>query len=181
MSKPTRIDYIRENDFEGAKERFESANNRWKQHWFDVCVEIAERAKGWLMKYVLDPIALTIEKVKSVVKKSKESHVYLIKMFDENNDYVFLKAGKADILENRFKQLIGKRYSGNNTLITGIEVIKTWTLPTNHLAEAFEQLIHAYLSKLFYNYPNDRYDPVELTDEHFAEIERRYELMPTFF
>lgn len=176
MSKPTRAYYIRENDFEGAKERFDSANNRWKQHWFDVCMEIAEKAKDWLKKYILDPITLTIEKVKKVANKSEGSNVYLIKMFDINNVYTYLKAGKADILERRLKQLI-KLYKKENVFVSNIEVIKTWHLPNSHLAECFEQSVHAYLAKLFYHIPNDRYAPVELNEEHFAEIERRYEII----
>ena len=34
--------YINENDFEGAKVRFEQSTARWKQHWFDTCMEIFE-------------------------------------------------------------------------------------------------------------------------------------------
>ena len=78
MSKPTRIDYIRENDFEGARERFESANKRWKQHWFNVCVEIAEKAKDWLKKYILDPVTLTIERIKKVATKTEGSNVSIL-------------------------------------------------------------------------------------------------------
>jgi hypothetical protein len=61
--------YINENDFEGAKIRFERANLRWKRHWFETCVEIAKKCKIWFEKYVFDATTLTITEIKKQVRK----------------------------------------------------------------------------------------------------------------
>ena len=71
--------YIERNDFEGAKARFDASNTRWKKHWFDVCVKIAETVKEWATKYIFDPINLTIEKIGSIIKNKIETYL-------ENND-----------------------------------------------------------------------------------------------
>ena len=186
MATKTAIDYIVENDFEGAKAKFDKANARWKKHWFDTCVRIAEKVKEWATKYLFDPVALTIVEIvrkvkKAISKKNGESYVYLIKMFDDCDSYVFLKAGKANDLKERFNTLGKELYKRSNTQIERLEVLSTWKLPDSHLAEAFEQTIHSYLSKLFIHIPNDRYEPVELNETHFAELNRRYELMAAFF
>lgn len=178
--------YVASNDFEGAKARFDSANGRWRKHWFDACYQIAQKVKDWATKYIFDPIALTIEAItqrakKIAPKQPSESHVYLIKMFDNCGKYVFLKAGKANDLRERLGNLSKHKYKRSDTQIANIEILKTWTLPSNHLAESFEQALHHYLSSLFVNIPNDRYDPVELTDEQMCEIDRRYELMTALF
>lgn len=185
MAKSAR-DYVALEDFEGAKARFDSANGRWRKHWFNACWQIAEKVKEWATKYIFDPIALTIEAITQRVKKnapkqSGESHVYLIKMFDIFGNYVFLKGGKANDLKDRLSNLSRHLYRRSNTQIANVEIIKTWTLPSNHMAESFEQVLHHYLSGLFNNIPNDRYDPVELTPEQMNEIDRRYELMTALF
>ena len=173
-------DYIKENDFEGAKERFEKSERRWRKHWYNTCLEIARKVRFWLRKYVFDPIALTIREL-TEADQVDEPCTYLIRMYDEDGEYTYLKAGKAKILEDRLQTLRGKHYKRENIKIGEVEVIKTWKLPTEHLAEAFEQVVHHYLSTIYNNIPNDRYDPVELTEEQFAEIDRRYEMMTAFF
>ena len=54
-------DYIKENDFEGAKERFEKSERRWRKHWYNTCLEIARKVRFWLRKYVFDPLLLPFE------------------------------------------------------------------------------------------------------------------------
>ena len=126
MSKSrTAIDFIVANDFEGAKEKFDNANARWKKHWFDACVRIAEKVKEWATKYIFDPVALTITKIvkkvkKAVSKKTGEAYVYLIKMFDDYNRYAFLKAGKANSLKERLGDLSKQLYKKSDTKIERI-------------------------------------------------------------
>lgn len=181
MAKSSTI-YIQQNDFEGAKERFENANKQWKQHWFDTCATIAKKAKEWLEIYILDPIKLTITKIYKTTKDYvSNSYVYLIKMFDDKDNYIFLKAGKADNPKERFSTLSKNFYKRDNIQITKVIPLRVWGMPNNHLAQAFEQIVHSYLSSLFQNIPNDRYAPVEITEEIFNEIERKYELMTNFF
>ena len=187
MSNKSAKEYISSNDFEGAKARFDKSYKQWKQHWFDTCYAIAQKVKTWATKYIFDPINLTItaiaEKVKKVIsKKNTESHVYLIKMFDENGSYRYLKAGKANVLKDRFNQLNDKLYKQPEVVqISRLEILKTWVLPNEKLAEAFENIIHSYLGSIFTHVPKDRYHPIEVTADHIAEIDRKYELMTAFF
>lgn len=182
----TAVDYINENDFEGALDKFDKANPRWKKHWFNTCYSIAQTVKEWATKYIFDPIALTITKIemfvkKTVSKKAGEAYVYLIKMFDENGRYTYLKAGKANNVNHRMKELSNNLYHRENVQIANVDILQTWTLPSSHMAEAFEQVVHHYLSGLFRHIPNDRYEPVELTEEHLAVINHKYELMSALF
>lgn len=175
-------DYIALGDFEGAKEKFDSANNRWKNHWFNTCVTIAKQFGEWATKYLIDPINRTITAIGSYVKKrspkvnEEESSVYLIEMYDDHNSHVFNKVGKANDLKARLSTLSKQLYRRSNTQISRIRIIKTWTLPTNHLAESFEQLLHADMSKRYENIPNDRYTPAVLPAELVGEFDRKYEL-----
>jgi hypothetical protein len=180
--KKTSTEYINDNDFEGAKERFDSSNRRWKDYWFETCLTIAENCKEWAEKYIIDPIKRTIEKIVQTItaNDNKQSCVYLIKMFDSSGRYVFLKGGKTDNLLLRMKQLSSTVYSRSNTIIRNVEIIKVWELPSSHLAECFEQALHHYLASFLTHIPNDRYSPTELTDEHFVELNRRYEIIKGF-
>lgn len=177
----TSTDYIREQDFEGAKERFDKANRRWKSHWFEVCREIAEVCKKWAKKYVFDPINLTIEKVKRATKGRHEgkSYVYLIEMY-ANGIFRFLKGGKANDVNARMSQLCGYEYKREGVVVDDVKILRTWELADSHLAESFEQALHSYLSKKFRNIPNDRYDPVTLTEDDFAELNRRHAVISAF-
>ena len=128
---------------------------------------------------------LVIEKAKKTVarvikKYDGTSNVYLIKMFDTDGDYVFLKGGKADDITKRLRDLSRQEYKRDNVQIDRVEIIKTWELPNSHLAESFEQALHAYLCNFFDNIPNDRYYPKELTAEQFAELDRRHEIICSF-
>ena len=174
------IDFIADGDFEGAKEKFDNANARWKGHWFNTCATIAKQCSEWATKYLIDPIKMTITAIGQFVKKrapknnDEESHVYLIKMYDEDGNHVFNKVGKANDLKQRLSTLNRQLYRRSGTQISGIEIIKTWTLATNHLAESFEQLLHSIMCKKYENIPNDRYTPVQLSAEEVAEMDRVY-------
>lgn len=60
MAKKSAEQYIYDEDFDGAFERFESTNARWKNYWFDVCLQISETCKEVLKKYIINPIDKTI-------------------------------------------------------------------------------------------------------------------------
>lgn len=66
----SQIDYIVTNDFEGAKQRFDNANKRWKKHWYETCLIIAKKVKDLFKKYIFDPINLTITKINEKLKKN---------------------------------------------------------------------------------------------------------------
>ena len=173
-------DFIAEGDFEGAKEKFDKANSRWRGHWFNTCVTIAKQFGEWVTKYLIDPVNMTITAIGQYVKKrapkvnEEESHVYLIEMYDEDGNHVYNKVGKANDLRQRLSTLSRQLYRRSGIQIARVEVIKTWTLATNHLAESFEQLLHSIMCKKYENIPNDRYTPISLSAEEVAEMDRIY-------
>lgn len=106
--------YIDNNDFEGAKERLDNTNDRWRSHWYETCVEIFNACTEWSKKYVLDPIAKAVRKLTTIkvfapkvrneditfsegcVIQSNEDRAekcYLIEFFDENKNSICSKVG----------------------------------------------------------------------------------------
>ena len=100
------------------------------------------------------------------------SHTYIIKMYDDNNDYVFLKVGKANDVDVRMRQLCKKGYADTN--IENVEIIKTWELPAPELAEMLEKYIQYKLKQKYTRIPNDRFIPIELSSEQMIELENYY-------
>lgn len=169
---------IETNDFNEAKARFDNAYRNWKEHWFNACYEIAKNNQEIFQKYVFDCTEITITDVvfaKLVTRKNGGAFVYLIKMFDENNNYVYLKGGKANNLSKRYYDLKKTHYKREDVKISRIEEIKVWCLPSSHSAETFEQALHSYFSRTLTNIPNDRWTPIEPTKEDFEALEQRYE------
>lgn len=105
--------YVNNNDFEGAKERFETTSPNWKKRWFEVCLQIYNTSKEWAKKYVLNPIEHTISKIVSIpsTRKTKLSEkiqvsedcvsllddakqkCYLFTFFDKDDNLVCSKVG----------------------------------------------------------------------------------------
>ena len=173
-------DFIAEGDFEGAKEKFDNANGRWKSHWFNACVTIAKECGEWVTKYLIDPICMTITAIGQHIKKrspkqnEQDSHVYLIEMYDENGNHVYNKVGKANNIKQRLSTLSKYLYRRDGVQIAKVKIVKTWTLATNHLAESFEQLLHSIMCKKYTNIPNDRYNPAIISANEIAEMDRVY-------
>ena len=173
--------YIENNDFEGAKARFENANARWLEHWFNTCRVIYECSKEWAKKYVLDPVSKTITLVKNCIKKVKSckastSNTYLIKMFDTCGNWVFTKIGKADNLKQRLNQLKKYHYKKSNIHIGDIEVIKTYEVPNDDCAQVLESFMRNYFKKTKTCVPNDRFEPFEPTEKDLQIFENYYTL-----
>lgn len=169
--------YIEENDFEGALKRYDECYVRWQEHWFNTCYTIANNCKIWFDKYIFDPINKVIEKITKRKAKFQlpKSYTYLIKMYDENDNYVFTKCGKTNNLNRRFKELSKKHYKVQDIKISRIEVVKTWELPNDHLAESMENEAKAYFSQFFFHYPKDRFEPIEFIEDDFRELDKRYQ------
>ena len=178
MSKSAQ-DYISLNDFEGALKRYEEARGRWKPHWFATCETIYNSCAEWVSKYILDPISQTITKI---VKRIKEKIVskpctYLIKMYDTDDNFVYVKIGKADNLKRRMKQLERYTYNRENIQIGRIEVVKTWEFANDDLAASFEGFIHSKVKELYpqiRHIPNDRFDISLNVDEISPKIDHYY-------
>lgn len=177
MVKKSSTEYIKNNDFLGALERFYEARKNWKEHWFLTCKEIYEVNPLLTELYIFNEEELTIVRLSKKTFYSKSKCVYLIKMFNSEANYSFLKCGKTKDLNKRLHDLSNHLYSRENVFILTNELIKTWELPTEHLAECCEQAFHDYLSKKYYHYRNDRYEPIELSESDFQELEKRYSII----
>lgn len=180
----SKIMYIIDNDFEGAKDRLEQSNNRWRAYWFDCCSTIFNNCKNLAKTYILDPINLIVIKIAKVIKKKQSekpttSHTYLIKMFDDCGKWVFTKIGKADIINKRMSGLKRTTYKKQNVQIGDIEIIKTYELPNDDLAQVLESFMRNYFrttktDKEFF--PNDRFEAFEPTQKDFEVFEQYYNL-----
>ena len=99
-------DYINDGDFEGALVRYETANFRWKEHWWDTLVEIYKNFKKWTKKYILDfknKIVQIGEAITGIVYKINTLFdrgvkvCYLFKFWDSCGDIVFSKVGTTEV------------------------------------------------------------------------------------
>lgn len=180
---PTYSDYVSSNDFEGAKERFDNANKRWKTHWFEACEEIFNACKDWAKKYILDKINKVILVIGEFItkKRPKEegtSNTYLIKMFDEAGNWVFTKIGKANVIAKRMQGLLKHEYKRGGTVkISNIEIVKSYQLPNDDLAQVLENLMRHYFRKTRKFIPNDRFEAFEPTAEDLQVFENNYNLV----
>lgn len=75
--------YINHNDFEGAKERFDTTTPNWKKRWFEACYQIYQSSKEWATKYILNPIEFTISKINMAPTTRKTAVAYNIQMSEE--------------------------------------------------------------------------------------------------
>lgn len=179
MAKKTATMCIETNDFEEAKFRFDNAYRNWKEHWFNACYEIAKKCQCYLEEYGFDFDEIAIFPLGKKVNKnnSGNAYVYLIKMFDDNGNFAFLKIGKTNDLSRRYRELRHSHYAGNINIIW-TEEIKTWELPSDFLAVGFEHILHHFLlTENLTNVPNDRWIPTELTAEQFLKMDEKYEKM----
>lgn len=71
MAKKSAKEYIIEEDFDGAFDRYEKANARWKQYWYDVCIQISETYKDVFKRYVINKIDKTILIIGKSIDKAK--------------------------------------------------------------------------------------------------------------
>lgn len=183
MKMPSAQDYIYNKDFEGAKERFDKTNYVWKQHWYDTCYEIARKEPRWFTFYTFYPKQLMIveeTRTEEMILDEIGNIVYLIRMFNDNGEYVFLKGGKTNNLRRRMRELKGYHYKREHEYISSIEIIKIWKLPTEHLAESFEKLLHDYFCQSLEYFRQDRFTPTFVTEHDFEELEKRYKSICSF-
>lgn len=179
----TAKEYIATNDFEGAKARFDNTSPNWKKHWYNTCYEIAQNDSRWFTFYTFYPKDLMIieeTRTEETILDEVGNIVYLIRMFNDNGEYVFLKGGKTNNLRRRMRELKGYHYKREHEHIASIEVIKIWKLPTEHLAESFEKMLHDYFYKFLEYFRQDRFTPTFVTEHDFEELEKRYEAVCSF-
>lgn len=168
--------YIINNDFIGAKERFDNTRANWRKHWFETCYTIAQNNPQYLEKFLFNEEELTIIKVKKVVKYCDvaPSHTYLIDLLDKKEETVFTKVGKADKVGRRLNQILDKGYK--EAEIDDIKILKVFEMPSDDLAEALESSIKNYIKKhknVGY-YPKDRFTPFVPSAEDYEAFEKIY-------
>ena len=78
--------YIENNDFEGAKERFETTTPSWRRRWFETCAIIFQNCKELAKKYVLNPIDCTISKVITVATRKYANNIQVAENCDLLDD-----------------------------------------------------------------------------------------------
>lgn len=186
--------YIAQNDFEGAKERLEGANLRWKSHWFNTCEQIYNSCKEWAKMYVLDPIAKTVQKIisaqvnlfprlkkedisysdKSIIQTNEDRRqkCYLIEFFDKNDESVCSKVGTTirTIQERIREELNSKTYKNMGVVRCMIHrVYDCGNIPAEGLESEFR-------AKYIKKYPNSFYKNDRFINEKFdlAEADRIY-------
>ena len=72
--------YINNNDFEGAKARYESTSLNWKNRWFEVCLKIYNKCKELAKEWVINPVDKTISKVVNIISKRKSKYDEMIQI-----------------------------------------------------------------------------------------------------
>lgn len=179
---------IKQGDLITALYNYENTSANWKKRWFDACYEIAQKTKDVLSsiikQYIFDPVEKTITKIAEQVKKtvSKKcqngSHTYLIKMFDENGKHVFTKIGKADNLKRRMSEFVNHKYKRQNKIISAVEIIKEYHLPSDDLTQVLESFMRNYFRKNRKEefYPNDRFSAFEPNETDLMVFDRYYNL-----
>lgn len=126
MSKSAK-DYIATNDFEGAFERYQNAtSNRWKNHWFNTCIEIFKSCADWAKKYFLDPVTKILYKRREdIIYRCDPSDdrgnekCYIIEIY-KDDDFLYSKVGTTVMRTSKRMSNIMKEYShkyGANKII----------------------------------------------------------------
>lgn len=192
MAKYNAQYYIDTDDFEGAVDRFSSTTKNWKKYWFDVCVEIAENCKEWLKKYVLDPIAMTIEikaKRSNVIQSAIDENgvdmmdsatqkCYLFRFYDINNELVCSKVGTTirKVRQRLSEELRSDTYKKMGCVRAVVDrVYDCKNLPAEGMESFFRAL---YIRKFPDSFKkNDRFIHVEFDLEEADRIVNTYMTM----
>lgn len=126
-----RNDLVASNDFMGIYEKWENANKRWKDYWFDAFCEVREYCKNEVdkvFKIVNDTLEIVFKKIRKkysydieltedvdeskFVEKGGEK-VYLFEFFDKNDTLVCSKVGTTTrtVRQRLREELRSKTYS----------------------------------------------------------------------
>lgn len=174
MKQKTSKEYIEEGDFEGALKRFENANKRWKDYWFNTCEIIYNSFNDFTNKYILDPVKKIITKINQQVKLSKKwqnkiqvecdlldnakEKCYLFEFYDSKNNLVCSKVGttKRKVIQRLQEEMRSKTYTNLDCVKAIVKrVYDCGDMP----AEGAESYFRAYYIKQFPNSfkKNDRF------------------------
>lgn len=185
--------YIEHNDFEGALERFNETTKQWKRHWFETCETIAKNCIEWTKKYILDPISLSIETAKEIIKYTKtrrcsgfiipmnylsdcgedvkgQQTLYLFKFYNSNHEIIFSKIGTTKVSVNeRLRQEVAEYLKKFD--VASVDVCKIYDCGEMP-AESYESFLRATLIKKYPNtwHKNDRFFGVNIPTETFTTL-----------
>ena len=187
MSKPkqpTMEEYIANNDFEGAKTRLENTSPCWRGRWFQVCQTIFNNCTDWAEHYILDPIKKAIiaigkkiHKTLAKVRQVDTAYVYIAKIYDPDDNWIYTKIGKAVDVSKRFKQIVGKGYAHQK--VGRVEAIQLFEMASEDKALTLESAIRHYLihDRNHTLIPNDRFAPFTPTAEDMTKFEHLREIV----
>ena len=116
------------------------------------------------------------KKVQNLVNGAN-SHTYLINMYDEEDNLVFTKIGKADNINKRFSALERQYYATQDIQIARIEPIYVFDVKNDDLAQVLESFIRNLFRKTRDFIPNDRFKPFTPSEEEWKEMERYYKIV----
>ena len=102
---------------------------------------------------------------------------YLINMYDEEDNLVFTKVGKADNINKRFSALERQYYATQDIQIARVEPIYVFNVKNNDLAQVLESFIRNLFRKTRDFIPKDRFKPFTPSEEEWKEMERYYKLV----
>ena len=172
MADFSKAELLNRNDLMGMYENYQNARPRWKNHWWDGVETLYKSCADWAKKYILDPVARTLEKIKvsrnrctqieaglfkmtngvfirSFVNLDTEDltdtqKVYLFKFYTKEKELIFNKVGTTvKTCLARLKKEI-KEYK--DFPIGYVEIHRIYDCG-EYPAEGFESYVRAYLIK----------------------------------
>lgn len=187
-------DYVRENDLMGAYGKYQMANARWKNHWWETVEKIYNSGREWAKQYILDPINRTLTKIGKAIKGHLKNNVYIE---DETQGVkgcgaylvfhylegkcLWAKVGKADDGKKRLKEHFKKDYKGN----IDKAVVKLWyPCDNSDIALTMENIMRDYFhhKKNFEWKKQDRFPGLdEITEDDVNYLNSKYELLKQLF
>ena len=188
-------DYVRKNDLLGAYGKYQKANNRWKNHWWETVEKIYNSGREWAKQYILDPINRTLTLIiNNVIKKRRMINIWIedetqgvngcgaYLVFHYNgNTFQWMKVGKAKDGIKRLKDHFHKDYKDEITHA----VVKLWyPCDNSDIALTMENIMRDYFhnKKNFELKGNDRFpDCEEITDDDVNYLNGKYELLKQLF
>ena len=63
MASYSANDMILYNDLNGAYQKYQTANARWRNHWWETVVTIFQQSKKWAKEFILDPVKRELRRI----------------------------------------------------------------------------------------------------------------------
>lgn len=185
-------DYIFEEDFLGAYDRFINTTARWKNYWWSAVETIFNQSKFWVKHYIIDPIAKIIKRISRgrlpQIEKDRLIYrveaegcgAYIVEHFDKNGNRLWIKCGKADNAKKRLKQHFDKDYK--DLAETGT-VLAWFSCKNSNHALSMENIVRDHFEKQgFEILGNDRFPTLtKITDKDLFELNQKAEILEKLF